>query len=169
MLMAKGGVVTNPNPATNPFFLPGSGEQEQQASDPQTNLSKLSAMLKDFDKSTSPTMTGGFGASDVASRIAQLTSGLQPHVMRGALGYAAGGYAGGASGGQADAIPAKLSSGEYVMDADVVSALGDGNNEAGAKKLDAMREQVRTHKRSASPDKIPPMAKEPMAYLGKRK
>jgi len=166
--MAKGGVVTNPNPATNPFFMPGSGEQEQQT-DPQTNLAKLSAMLKDFDKSTSPTMTGGFGASDVATRIAQLTSGLQPHVMRGALGYSAGAYSGGAAGGQADTIPAKLSSGEYVMDADVVSALGDGNNEAGARKLDAMREQVRTHKRSASPDKIPPTAKEPMAYLGKRK
>jgi hypothetical protein len=166
--MAKGGVVTNPNPATNPFFLPGAGEQEQQT-DPQTNLAKLSTMLKDFDKSTSPTMTGGFGASDVASRIAQLTSGLQPHVMRGGLGYARGGYAGGASGGQADAIPAKLSSGEYVMDADVVSALGDGNNEAGARKLDSMRERVRAHKRSAPPDKIPPAAKEPMAYLGKRK
>lgn len=71
----------------------------------------------------------------------------------------------GRSGGQADSVPAALSHGEYVMDADVVSALGDGNNAAGAAKLDGMRENIRKHKRSASPKKIPPKAKNPGDYL----
>lgn len=74
-----------------------------------------------------------------------------------------------ARGGQADKIPANLSEGEYVMDADVVSALGDGSTEAGAAKLDAMREQVRKHKRSAPKSKIPPKAKSPLQYMKEKK
>lgn len=71
----------------------------------------------------------------------------------------------GATKGQADKIPAQLSDGEYVMDAEVVSALGDGNNEAGAAELDKMRENIRKHKRSGSTKKIPPKAKSTAAYL----
>jgi hypothetical protein len=58
-----------------------------------------------------------------------------------------------------------LADGEYVFDADIVAALGDGSNKEGAKKLDAMREAIRKHKRSAPLDKIPPKAKSPLAYL----
>lgn len=84
---------------------------------------------------------------------------------QGALGLLAGG-----SAGQADEINARLSDGEYVMDADVVAALGDGNTMAGAKKLDQMRENIRRHKRSAPHSSIPPQAKSIEAYLkgGKR-
>jgi hypothetical protein len=73
-----------------------------------------------------------------------------------------------ASGGQADKVHAALSGGEYIMDADVVSALGDGNTDAGAAKLDEMRENIRRHKRSAPTGKIPPPAKSPLEYM-KRK
>jgi len=66
------------------------------------------------------------------------------------------------NGGQAG-----LSHGEYVMDADVVAALGDGNTEAGAQRLDEMREAIRRHKRSAPPDSIPPPARHPLAYMKK--
>jgi hypothetical protein len=84
----------------------------------------------------------------------------------GALGqYAAGGFVPGASLGQADNVPSNLSHGEYVMDADVVSALGDGNNAAGAKRLDEMRQAIRAHKRSAPNSEIPPKAKAPLQYL----
>lgn len=69
------------------------------------------------------------------------------------------------TGGQEDDIPAVLSNNEYVMDADTVSALGDGNPDAGALKLDKMRENIRRHKRSASPKNIPPKAKAPEQYL----
>lgn len=71
----------------------------------------------------------------------------------------------GSAGGQDDVVDAKLAPGEYVWDADTVSALGDGNNEAGAQKLDQMRQHVRAHKRSAPVDQIPPKAKSPLAYL----
>jgi|GEM_PF-5464954 hypothetical protein len=60
--------------------------------------------------------------------------------------YADGGYLEGGSGGQDDNIDAKLSPGEYVMDATTVSLLGDGNNKAGAKKFDLFRKELRSHK-----------------------
>jgi hypothetical protein len=75
----------------------------------------------------------------------------------------------GPGGGQDDLVPARLANGEYVHDADFVSALGDGSNEHGAKILDKLRELVRAHKRSASPDKIPPKTKSIMHYLSKAK
>ena len=71
----------------------------------------------------------------------------------------------GPGGGQDDNVHARLSPGEYIMDADAVSALGDGNNDAGAAKLDQMRENIRAHKRSAPPSKIPPKAKGALSYL----
>jgi hypothetical protein len=74
-------------------------------------------------------------------------------------------YLKGGGGGQDDDIPAMLSSNEYIVDADVVAALGDGNPDAGAKKLDQMRANIRRHKRSASPNSIPPKAKNPEQYL----
>jgi len=74
-------------------------------------------------------------------------------------------YVQGAGGGQDDLIDARLADGEYVFDADIVAALGDGSNKEGAKKLDAMREAIRKHKRSAPANKIPPKAKSPLAYM----
>lgn len=80
-------------------------------------------------------------------------------------GYARGSLVQGEGGGQDDMVPARLSPGEYVMDADTVSALGDGDNGAGADALDRMRENIRTHKRSAPAHKIPPKAHTPEHYL----
>lgn len=47
--------------------------------------------------------------------------------------------------GTSDDIPAKLSGGEYVMDAGTVSMLGNGSNDAGARALDQLRQRVRKH------------------------
>lgn len=71
----------------------------------------------------------------------------------------------GHGGGQQDNVPAMLSPKEYVMDADVVAALGDGNPDEGAKRLDKFRENVRTHKRSAPSHKIPPKARSVDSYM----
>ena len=73
--------------------------------------------------------------------------------------YAAGGiaklregrYLAGATDGMADKVPAEidqvqpaaLSDGEYVIPADVVSHLGNGNSDAGAKVLDGFLTKVR--------------------------
>lgn len=91
-------------------------------------------------------------------------------LRKASLNYAEGGlsrYMKGGTPGQSDKIPALLSDGEYVIDADTVAALGDGNNAAGASALDQMRQNIRKHKRSAPADKIPPKAKAPTAYLKK--
>jgi hypothetical protein len=45
--------------------------------------------------------------------------------------------------------------------------LGDGNNAAGAKKLDAMRENIRKQKRAGPLSSIPKPAKAPEQYLPK--
>ena len=71
----------------------------------------------------------------------------------------------GAGDGQSDDIPAWLADGEYVMDAELVSMLGNGSNKAGAKVLDKFRENIRAHKRGAPLGKIPPKAKSPLNYL----
>ena len=75
------------------------------------------------------------------------------------------GYVQGDSGGQADLIDAKLSAGEYVFDADTVASLGDGNNAAGAAKLDQLREELRAQKRSAPNGEIPPQAQGALSYM----
>jgi len=90
--------------------------------------------------------------------------GSRPTAPQGALGLLRG-----MQPGQADKVPINASHGEYVMDADVVAALGDGNTDAGAAKLDKMRQNIRNHKRSAPAHKIPPKAKAPETYLKGRK
>jgi hypothetical protein len=68
--------------------------------------------------------------------------------------------------GRSDEIDAKLSDGEYVIDAETVAMLGDGSSRAGAKKLDEMRAAIRSHKgRNLSRGKISPDAKSPLSYL----
>ena len=77
----------------------------------------------------------------------------------GYLGYAQGGmaqgrgyYLGGTTDGMADEVPAtidgnqpaRLSDGEFVIPADVVSHLGNGNSDAGAQELYGMMDRVRT-------------------------
>lgn len=48
--------------------------------------------------------------------------------------------------GRSDEIPAMLSDGEYVMDAETVALLGDGSSKAGADRLDELRVNLRKHK-----------------------
>lgn len=68
--------------------------------------------------------------------------------------------------GRDDAIPAKLSDGEYVMDAETVSMLGNGSNKAGADKLDQFRVNLRKHKgKQLTKGKMSNNAKQPEQYL----
>lgn len=59
---------------------------------------------------------------------------------------ASGRYVKGPGTGRSDDIPARLSDGEYVIDAESVALLGDGSGDAGAKRLDEMRRNLRQHK-----------------------
>jgi hypothetical protein len=70
-----------------------------------------------------------------------------PNTSQAYTGYAEGGYAvEGPGDGRDDQIPALLSDGEYVIDAETVALLGNGSNKAGAEMLDAFRVNVRKQK-----------------------
>ena len=83
------------------------------------------------------------------------------------VGAAEGGVRGPGTG-RSDEIDARLSDGEYVIDAETVALLGDGSTEAGVRRLDQMREKLRSHKgRALAKGKFSPDAKAPEQYLGK--
>jgi hypothetical protein len=72
----------------------------------------------------------------------------------------------GSGSGRADTIDAKLSDGEFVVDAETVALLGDGSTTEGARRLNMMREQVRQQKGAAlSKGKFSLAAKSPLAYM----
>jgi hypothetical protein len=72
----------------------------------------------------------------------------------------------GAGTGRSDDIPAVLSDGEYVMDAETVALLGDGSNKAGAEKLDQLRVNLRRHKgANLAKGRFSVNAKSPEKYL----
>ena len=81
------------------------------------------------------------------------------HIQR----MAEGGYIGGIAGGMDDTVPATvdgsqpaaLSAGEFVVPADVVSHLGDGNNQNGASKLYGFLDQVRSVKTGSTEQPAP--------------
>jgi hypothetical protein len=88
-----------------------------------------------------------------------------PLLRTGGLSGLGGKYVEGKGDGTSDDIAAMLANGEYVFSADVVAALGNGSNKAGAEELDRMVQAIRARARSAPPDKLPPDAKSPLEYL----
>ena len=104
----------------------------------------------------------------VARNWNRITSGeynKAPAMAQGGLNAMARFVRGGGTG-RSDEIDAKLSDGEYVIDAETVAMLGDGSSQAGAKRLDEMRAAIRKHKgRDLSRGKISPNAKSPLSYL----
>jgi hypothetical protein len=90
----------------------------------------------------------------------------------GLTGYAKGGskssrYVDGPGSGRGDKIPALLSDGEYVIDAETLALLGDGSTKEGARRMDQFRANIRKHKgRALSRGRISPNAKSPSKYMG---
>ena len=75
-------------------------------------------------------------------------------------------YVEGGGTGRSDSIDAKLSDGEYVIDAETVALLGDGSSKAGAKRLDQFRANIRKQKgRALAKGDFSPDAKRPEHYL----
>ncbi len=87
-----------------------------------------------------------------------------------------GGYLQGASDGQADLVPgdidgvqeARLSHGEYVLPADLVAILGNGNSDAGAAALDDFMSSVRKKATGTSKQQKNIDADQVLAMLSKR-
>ncbi|CAB4131151.1 hypothetical protein UFOVP122_59 [uncultured Caudovirales phage] len=75
-------------------------------------------------------------------------------------------YVQGGGTGRSDSIDAKLSDGEYIIDAETVALLGDGSSKAGAQKLDQFRANIRKQKGKAlAQGKISPDAHDAERYL----
>jgi hypothetical protein len=95
-----------------------------------------------------------------------------PMATGGLTGYAKGGskssrYVDGPGSGREDKIPALLSDGEYVIDAETLALLGDGSTKEGARRMDKFRANIRKHKgRALSRGRISPNAKSPSKYMG---
>jgi hypothetical protein len=83
----------------------------------------------------------------------------------GGLGAIQHTYVTGKGDGTSDSIPAMLANGEFVIPADVVSSLGNGSNDSGAKVLDEFLKTIREHKRKADAKHLPPDSKGPLGYL----
>lgn len=82
--------------------------------------------------------------------------------------YRQGDAVSGPGDGQSDDIPAMLADGEFVMPADVVAALGNGSNKAGADKLYEMMHSIRREHRKGKPQDLPKPAKSPLQYIKRR-
>jgi len=118
-------------------------------------------------------------AYDAALGVGNTDYGYMQAAEGGYLGYADGGeiamakgrYLQGQTDGMADELPARigkdqpaaLSHGEFVIPADVVSHMGNGNSDAGAKKLYQMMDKIRMARtgnkkqgKKINPDKFMP-------------
>lgn len=85
-------------------------------------------------------------------------------------GFSTGHLVRGPGTGRSDEIPAQLSDGEYVMDAETVALLGDGSTDEGARRLDEMRQRLRKHKgQELSKGKFSANAKRPEQYIGDKR
>ena len=123
----------------------------------------------DWNRMQRDAAASGMGLSQyMATNWPRITSGqynTQAMAQGGALSAVAR-FARGAGTGRSDEIDAKLSDGEYVIDAETVAMLGDGSSKAGAQRLDKMREEIRSHKGKAlAKGKFSPDAKSPLSYL----
>ena len=96
--------------------------------------------LKEISNQISPYGNmGGYAKGGLPSKYRSAApAGHNPEFITGITGH----YACGRGTGQSDDIPAMLHDGDYVLDADVVSALGDGSSKAGSKVLDHFRSSI---------------------------
>lgn len=145
----------------------------QQMSPEQQEYFNRPSISWDWNKLQGDANANNLSLTEYMSRYwPKVTSGaynMQPattNKARGGALSAVARFARGAGSGRADTIDAKLSDGEYVMDAETVAMLGDGSNQEGANRLDAMRQNIRSHKGKAlAKGKFSPNAKSPLAYL----
>ena len=129
----------NDNPAYMPKFICTGADVLPNVAPPKRQALTLSK-LKQLRQQISPYgEMGGLAEGGLPKKYAEAApKGHAPEFITGLTGY----YACGGGTGQSDDIPAMLHDGDYVMDADVVSALGDGSSKAGMGILEGFRKQV---------------------------
>lgn len=130
----------------------------------QSDANSRNVSLAEYMSSNWNNVTGG-----QYNKAAPAVAAAQPATAFAAQGGALNrisNLARGSGSGRDDTINARLSDGEYVMDAETVALLGDGSNAEGARRLDQMRKEIRAQKgKSLAKGKFSPNAKSPLAYL----
>jgi len=138
------GPVTPPDPTGMTMGNDGSGPASGVINtNPVTSQSGFSNFTSQYKYGGLAALAGGGPASAYNRRYNGYAAGGRPANP----GY----YLGGSTDGMADKVPARidgtqearLSDGEFVIPADVVSHLGNGNSNAGAKNLYNMMDRVR--------------------------
>ena len=157
--------------------LQGAPQEVQQAvqkmSPEQQEYFNRPSISWDWNKLQGDANISNTSLTDYMARNWDKVSGGAYNVQQAPVNKARGGalsavarFAQGAGSGRADTIDAKLSDGEYVIDAETVAMLGDGSSKEGAKRLEEMRQGIRSHKGKAlARGKISPNAKSPLSYL----
>jgi hypothetical protein len=160
---AMGGMVPN---AAGPMLQGGPARPPQQP-----------GMMGPMGAPPSPMQRPMMGApmqNQIMGQNPGMRPGMRPFAdggsapQEGALSHHSQGsrYVRGPGDGTSDDIPARLANGEYVLSADVVSGLGNGDNNSGAKVLDGFVHSLRTHKaENASKGKLPADAKPIHHYM----
>ena len=111
-------------------------------------------------------ISGGQYNKQIGTQQAEVAAARGGYITHRARGGALNALAHGGGSGRADTIHAKLSDGEYVMDAETVALLGDGSTKEGARRLDEMRKKLRMQKgKTLARGGFSPAAKSPLAYL----
>ena len=117
----------------------------------------------DLNKATSP--YAGFGPGTLGEKtFERVTTGM---ARGGPMGSSRESFAvRGPGDGRSDDIPAMLSDGEYVIDAETVALAGGGSSRAGAEAFDKLRVNIRKHKgRNLAKGKFSANAKPLEAYM----
>jgi hypothetical protein len=127
----------------------------------------------DLSGATSP--YAGYGPGTLGEETFRAVSGIpeKPVGMShgGDMGYSRGSsresfLVEGPGDGRSDDIPAMLSDGEYVVDAESLALLGNGSPKDGAKKMDEFRINLRKHKgKNLAKGKFSAKAKRLEAYM----
>jgi len=171
--MATGGYVQHMAAGSTPTSTPGVYDLSSSVSSPFLggggDIMKLSpGVIKGKTNYALPGYPFGqeWKLASVGGAIENAPEGHNPEFFsEGGLNSMQHTYLKGGGDGTSDSIPAMLANGEFVIPADVVSSLGNGSSDSGAKVLDEFLKTIRAHKRKADPKKLPPDSKGPLGYL----
>ena len=150
-LMADGGSAfkTDVDPLTPKINVSQSPMLHPSGQHQMIKASPLAQMSQNIGRLTPITQHLAHGG-DLHKYEEAAPEGHHPEFITGLTGY----YAHGGGTGQSDDIPAMLHDGDYVADADLVAALGDGSSKAGAQALEHFRRSI-PHHEGASGHPVP--------------
>lgn len=131
--------------------VPGTYDPDRRAGSGGQRYFTDTQYVPKSDTPATPMSAEGLAALNAANPAREVKNPVTTMAAGGIAELKKGQYLSGATDGMADEIPARiegeqearLSDGEFVIPADVVSHLGNGNSDAGAKVLEQMMGRVR--------------------------